>query len=90
MFPVQNTLREGRPTRVMDNNHNPGENGPVESTEKRESSIRSIDDEFGGREGRQRLERKLLWKLDCRMLILVIIYILNFASGSFIGNSYEH
>ena len=74
----------------MDIHHNPGENSPVESTEKRESSIRSIDDEFGGREGRQRLERKLLWKLDCRMFILVIIYILNYASESFIGNNYEN
>ncbi|EJD01117.1 MFS general substrate transporter [Fomitiporia mediterranea MF3/22] len=36
------------------------------------------DAEFGGLEERQRLERKLLWKLDCRMSILIIIYILNY------------
>ena len=37
--------------------------------------------EFGGTEERQRLERKLLWKLDCRMSILVVIYVLNYVSG---------
>jgi len=36
------------------------------------------DAEFGGSEARVQLERKLLWKLDSRMCILVIIYILNF------------
>lgn len=36
------------------------------------------DAEFGGREARRRLERKLLWKLDLRMSILVFIYILNY------------
>ena len=35
------------------------------------------DDAFGGVAERKRLERKLLWKLDCRMFIMVIIYILN-------------
>jgi hypothetical protein len=34
--------------------------------------------EFGGREGRLNLERKLLRKLDMRMSILVLIYILNY------------
>lgn len=34
--------------------------------------------EFGGREGRLTLERKLLRKLDMRMSILVLIYILNY------------
>ncbi|KAN0126765.1 MFS general substrate transporter [Russula decolorans] len=34
--------------------------------------------EFGGREARLNLERKLLCKLDVRMSILVLIYILNF------------
>jgi hypothetical protein len=38
----------------------------------------SADAEFGGREARQRLERKLLRKLDARMSILVLIYILNY------------
>lgn len=34
--------------------------------------------EFGGREARLDLERKLLRKLDLRMSILVLIYILNY------------
>lgn len=34
--------------------------------------------EFGGREARLDLERKLLRKLDMRMSILVLIYILNY------------
>lgn len=36
------------------------------------------DAEFGGHEQRKALERKLLWKLDLRMSILVVIYILNY------------
>ncbi|EJD01118.1 MFS general substrate transporter [Fomitiporia mediterranea MF3/22] len=36
------------------------------------------DAEFGGFEERQKLERKLLWKLDCRMSIMIVIYILNY------------
>ena len=38
------------------------------------------DDEFGGRDARQILERKLLLKLDLRMSILVVIYILNYVN----------
>lgn len=37
-----------------------------------------LDAEFGGAEARQRLERKLLRKIDARMSILVVIYILNY------------
>lgn len=37
-----------------------------------------IEAEFGGREARLHLERKLLRKLDMRMSILVLIYILNY------------
>ena len=37
-----------------------------------------VDAEFGGREARLLLERKLLRKLDVRMSILVLIYILNY------------
>ncbi|KAF9646956.1 MFS general substrate transporter, partial [Thelephora ganbajun] len=36
------------------------------------------DAEFGGTEARKKLERRLLLKLDARMSILVIIYILNY------------
>ncbi|KAF8138535.1 MFS general substrate transporter [Boletus edulis] len=43
------------------------------------STSDDLDNEFGGKEARKRLERKLLWKLDLRMSILVAIYILNYA-----------
>ena len=36
------------------------------------------DAEFGGNEARKKLERRLLWKIDLRMSILVLIYILNY------------
>ncbi|KAG2141190.1 major facilitator superfamily domain-containing protein [Suillus bovinus] len=36
-----------------------------------------LDIEFGGLEARNKLERKLLWKIDLRMSILVLMYILN-------------
>ncbi|KAI0677060.1 MFS general substrate transporter [Trametes maxima] len=38
----------------------------------------SIDEEFGGHEARKKLEKKLLRKLDARMSILIVIYILNY------------
>ena len=38
------------------------------------------DAEFGGTEAREKLERRLLLKLDARMFILVVIYILNYVS----------
>ena len=41
------------------------------------------DEEFGGTEARKRLEKKLLRKLDARMSILIIIYILNYVSIPF-------
>jgi hypothetical protein len=37
-----------------------------------------LDAEFGGTEARKLLEKKLLWKLDLRMSILIVIYILNY------------
>lgn len=37
-------------------------------------------DEWGGDEGRRQIERELLWKVDKRMSILVLIYILNYVS----------
>ncbi len=36
------------------------------------------DDAYGGTEARKALERKLLFKLDLRMSILIVIYILNY------------
>ena len=41
------------------------------------------DEEFGGSAERRRIERKLLWKLDCRMSILIVIYILNYVSAAY-------
>lgn len=38
------------------------------------------DAEFGGTEARKALEKKLLLKIDLRMSILVVIYILNYVS----------
>lgn len=38
------------------------------------------DEEFGGHEARKKLEKKLLRKLDARMSILIVIYILNYVS----------
>ncbi|KAG6814214.1 hypothetical protein H0H92_000891 [Tricholoma furcatifolium] len=53
-----------------------------EDLEKLPESLRldvaDPDAEFGGTEARQRLERKLLWKIDLRMSIMVVIYILNY------------
>lgn len=36
--------------------------------------------EYGGTEARKKLEKSLLFKLDARMSILVVIYILNYVS----------
>ena len=40
--------------------------------------------EFGGTEARKKLERKLLWKIDLRMSIMVVIYILNYVSHLYV------
>lgn len=40
------------------------------------------DEEFGGTEARKILEKKLLRKLDLRMSILIVIYILNYVRYS--------
>ena len=42
--------------------------------------VEGQDAEFGGIEERRRIERKLLWKLDCRMFIVVIMHILDHVS----------
>ncbi|KAH9948350.1 MFS general substrate transporter [Amylocystis lapponica] len=56
----------------------------IEKAEKGSYSEKVVaedpDAEFGGTEAREKLERKLLLKLDMRMFILVIIYILNYVS----------
>lgn len=38
------------------------------------------DAKYGGHQARIVLEKKLLWKLDLRMSILIFIYILNYVS----------
>ena len=50
----------------------------VEDLESIRIAQEDPDAEFGGAEARRKLERKLLLKLDARMFILVIIYILNY------------
>ncbi|KLO18029.1 MFS general substrate transporter [Schizopora paradoxa] len=47
-------------------------------TNSLDSRERDPDAEFGGLEERRRIEKSLIWKLDCRMTILVVIYILNY------------
>ncbi|KAI0268351.1 major facilitator superfamily domain-containing protein [Gloeopeniophorella convolvens] len=38
----------------------------------------ALDARFGGRDARAKLERRLVWKLDMRMAILIVMYILNY------------
>ena len=45
------------------------------------SHVEEADAEFGGPEARKKLERRLLWKIDLRMSILIIIYILNYVGA---------
>lgn len=68
------------------------ESGSLKNVDKSEKvQVRDIKDDdssrsdepergFGGPEARRHLERKLLRKLDARMSILVVIYILNYVS----------
>lgn len=48
--------------------------------ENRQTSANDPDAEFGGTEARKALERKLLLKVDLRMSILIVIYVLNYVS----------
>lgn len=47
----------------------------VSTYQKHQSELDAV---FGGPEERERIERRLLWKLDLRMSILIFIYILNY------------
>ena len=47
-----------------------------------DSAEEEQDAEFGGCAARQELEKKLLWKVDKRMSILILIYILNYVRCS--------
>ena len=55
-------------------------NTRIEQSESNSPDIRYYDAEFGGPEERGRLEKQLLQKIDRRMGILVVIYILNYVS----------
>lgn len=50
----------------------------ISTSSNGESGVKDQDAEFGGPEARKKLEKKFLWKLDLRMSIMVIIYILNY------------
>ena len=69
------------PLRVMsspnekDIDHNTDHDHDVWTSSKIEQAQ---DAEFGGPEARRKLERRLLLKLDLRMSIMVVIYILNY------------
>ena len=61
-----------------------------------ELRVSAGDEEFGGTEERKKLEKKLLRKLDLRMSILIVIYILNYVrlrhdrhSSTMIDRQYE-
>ncbi|KAG1847803.1 major facilitator superfamily domain-containing protein [Suillus tomentosus] len=57
----------------------PSDTAPISpSKEHVECKELDVDVEFGGIEARNKLERKLLLKLDLHMSMLVLIYILNF------------
>jgi len=45
-------------------------------------NVHDYDAEFGGPEERKRLEKQLLRKVDARMSILIVIYVLNYVSSS--------
>jgi hypothetical protein len=50
----------------------------VSTSSQAEGEPKDPDAEFGGTEARKKLERKFLLKLDLRMSIMVVIYILNY------------
>ncbi|KAF6762661.1 sugar transporter [Ephemerocybe angulata] len=56
------------------------EKGSISHTDRLNSDVENFDkdEEFGGPDNRRRLEKKLLLKVDLRMSILVVIYILNY------------
>jgi hypothetical protein len=55
---------------------------PVEEKDSDlKGDVSDPDSEFVSKEARKTLERKLLWKLDLRMSILIAIYILNYVNS---------
>ena len=57
----------------------------VEKIESIRTGVHDPDAEFGGHQARKKLERRLLWKIDLRMSILVLIYILNYVRSRSLG-----
>ncbi|KAM5540332.1 hypothetical protein V8D89_005790 [Ganoderma adspersum] len=55
-----------------------GHDSRVPDVETEAAARHTGDEQFGGTEARKKLERKLLRKLDARMSILIVIYILNY------------
>ena len=55
-----------------------GDELDMDTPEQAPPGTEADEAEFGGRDARLSLERKLLRKLDVRMSILVLIYILNY------------
>ena len=52
-------------------------------------AVSDPDAEFGGTEARKELEKRLLLKLDARMSILIVIYILNYVSSTLCVGSFR-
>jgi hypothetical protein len=63
-----------------------GQGGEESNTEEHPRSS-DVEAEFGGREARLKLEQKFLRKLDMRMSMLVLIYILNYVRPVLFGRS---
>ncbi|PFH46169.1 hypothetical protein AMATHDRAFT_77797 [Amanita thiersii Skay4041] len=64
----------------MPSSRDSAEKSPIDGrpSSQQEKHIDHSDDDFGGPETRKELERKLLLKIDLRMGIMVVIYILNY------------
>ncbi|PPQ73434.1 hypothetical protein CVT25_001292 [Psilocybe cyanescens] len=66
----------------------PGDNEKYEEEyDDRDGGNDIPDTEFGGTEARKLLERKFIWKVDLRMSVLVVIYILNFIDRNNVGSA---
>ncbi|KAH9900037.1 MFS general substrate transporter [Cubamyces lactineus] len=61
------------------------EKGPVADVTPADVERDDPDAEFGGFEARKKMERRLLRKLDLRMSILIVIYILNYVDRNNAG-----
>ncbi len=57
-----------------------GHDGRVADVAAAANACHTGDEEFGGTDARKKLEKKLLRKLDARMSILIVVYILNYVS----------